>query len=80
MSDYFQAHYTYIHVRGQWLRLHYLDEGDRSSREVVVCLHGEPFWSQSFHKLIPYLVAQGYRVIVPDLIGFGRSDKYVDFR
>ena len=48
--------------------------------QVLLCLHGTPFWSHSYHRLIPLLVGAGYRVIVPDLIGFGRSDKYVDHR
>ena len=48
--------------------------------KVIVCLHGEPFWSQSFHRIIPLLTARGYRVVAPDFVGFGRSDKYVDWR
>ena len=44
--------------------------------KVLLCLHGEPFWSQSYRRLIPYLVNSGkYRVIAPDFVGFGRSDK-----
>ena len=46
--------------------------------KVLLCLHGEPFWSQSYRRLIPYLVNSGkYRVIAPDFVGFGRSDKVI---
>lgn len=56
------------------LRMHYLDEG-RSNAPVALCLHGQPTWSYLYRKMIPGLVAAGYRVIAPDLFGFGRSDK-----
>jgi len=56
-------------------RVHYLDEGPRHG-PVVLCLHGEPAWSFLYRKMIPVLVDAGYRVIVPDFIGFGKSDKY----
>lgn len=55
------------------LRLHYLDEGDRNSRETILLLHGEPSWSYLYRHFIPLL--KQYRVIAVDLIGFGRSDK-----
>lgn len=55
-------------------RMAYLDEGPRDG-EVVLCLHGEPSWSFLYRHMIPPLVAAGYRVVAPDLIGFGRSDK-----
>ena len=54
--------------------MHYLDEGNRDG-ETVVLLHGEPSWSYLYRKVIPPLVAAGHRVIAPDLIGFGKSDK-----
>ena len=54
------------------LRMHYIDEGEGPT---VVLLHGEPSWSFLYRKMIPLLVNGGYRVVVPDLIGFGRSDK-----
>ena len=63
----FQPHY--LELGG--LRLHYLDEGQG---EVIICLHGEPSWSYLYRKLITPL-ARSYRVIAPDFIGFGRSDK-----
>lgn len=56
------------------LRLHHLDEGDRNA-PVVVLLHGEPTWSYLYRHIIPALVQAGCRIIAPDLIGFGRSDK-----
>lgn len=60
------------------LRVHYLDEGPAEGH-VIVMLHGQATWSYSFRKMIPILTAAGYRVIVPDLIGFGRSDKPADW-
>ncbi len=56
------------------LRMHYVDEGHPDS-SVVVFLHGEPSWSYLYRDMINCMVAEGYRVIAPDLIGFGRSDK-----
>lgn len=57
------------------LRGHYLDEGDRDSEEVFLCLHGEPTWSYLYRKMIPLFANVGARVIAPDLLGFGKSDK-----
>ena len=54
--------------------MHYLDEGP-SDGDVVLLLHGEPSWSYLYRHMIPPLVAAGNRVIVPDLVGFGKSDK-----
>lgn len=59
------------------LRMHYLDENS-SSKDVVLLLHGEPSWCYLYRKIIPHLVDAGKRVIAPDLIGFGKSDKYND--
>lgn len=56
------------------LKMHFVDEGPPDG-EVVVLLHGEPTWSYLYRKMIPVFVAAGYRVIAPDLIGFGRSSK-----
>jgi haloalkane dehalogenase len=64
----------YIEVGG--LRVHYLDEGPAGAPPVL-CLHGEPSWSYLYRKMIPVLVAAGHRVVAPDLVGFGRSDKPV---
>ncbi|ALO47547.1 haloalkane dehalogenase [Pseudohongiella spirulinae] len=60
------------------IRVHYLDEGSVDSDDVVLCLHGQPTWSYLYRKMIPVFVQRGHRVLVPDLIGFGRSDKPVD--
>jgi len=56
------------------LRVHYLDEGPADG-ETVLLLHGEPSWSYLYRKMVPPLVDAGLRVVVPDLVGFGRSDK-----
>lgn len=61
----------YLEWRG--LRVHYLDEG--AGERVYLCLHGEPTWSYLYRRMIPHFVAAGARVVAPDLIGFGRSDK-----
>ena len=60
------------------LRGHYLDEGPKDAEEVFLCLHGEPSWSYLYRKMIPIFTAAGARVIAPDLLGFGRSDKPVE--
>lgn len=59
---------------GGALRIHYLDEGPANA-DPILLLHGEPSWSYLYRKMIPVLVAAGHRVIAPDLVGFGRSDK-----
>ncbi len=59
---------------GGSLRVHYLDEGPADG-PVVLAMHGEPSWSYLYRKMIPLLVAGGARVIAPDLVGFGKSDK-----
>ncbi len=58
------------------MRMHYVDAGDPGG-EVVLLLHGQPDWSYLYRKMIPVLAAAGLRVIAPDLIGFGKSDKPV---
>ncbi len=59
---------------GGQLRIHYLDEG-AAEGDVVLLLHGQPAWSYLYRHMIPPLVEAGFRVIAPDLVGFGRSDK-----
>ena len=59
---------------GTALRLHYLDEGPRDAAPVLL-MHGEPTWSYLYRHFVGPLVASGHRVVAPDLIGFGRSDK-----
>jgi haloalkane dehalogenase len=56
------------------LRMAVLDEGPRDAQPVLL-LHGEPTWSYLYRKMVPLLLDAGLRVVVPDLIGFGRSDK-----
>ena len=56
------------------LRMHYIDEGPRDA-SVVLMLHGNPMWSYLYRHMIGPITAAGYRAVVPDLIGFGRSDK-----
>lgn len=56
------------------LRVHYVDEGPRGG-PVVLLMHGEPSWCYLYRKMIPPLAAAGARVLAPDLVGFGRSDK-----
>ena len=71
----FSPHYLLVDDgEGGQLRMHYLDEGPASA-DPVLLMHGEPSWSYLYRKMIPILVAAGHRVIAPDLIGFGRSDK-----
>jgi pimeloyl-ACP methyl ester carboxylesterase len=60
------------------VRVHYLDVGSHDADTVWLCLHGQPTWSYLYRKMIPVFAAAGHRVIAPDLIGFGRSDKPVD--
>ena len=57
-------------------RIHYIDEGPKDG-EIIYLLHGEPTWSYLFRKMIPTLIDEGYRVIAPDMVGFGKSDKYI---
>ena len=56
------------------LRVHYLDEGPRDAAPVLL-MHGEPSWCFLYRHMIPVLVEAGHRVVAPDLVGFGRSDK-----
>ncbi len=76
LADYpFAPHYVDIDDQdGGSLRVHYLDEGPADG-PVVLAMHGEPSWSYLYRKMIPTLVASGVRVIAPDLVGFGKSDK-----
>lgn len=63
---------NYIDIDG--LRMHYVDEGPEQS-DPILMLHGEPTWSYLYRHMIPICAAAGHRVIAPDLIGFGKSDK-----
>ena len=74
LEDYdFQSKYMDVE---EGLRLHYLDEGNES-KPIILLLHGEPSWSYLYRKMIPTL-SNNFRVIAPDLIGFGKSDKLVN--
>ncbi|WP_426416477.1 haloalkane dehalogenase [Aestuariirhabdus sp. LZHN29] len=75
LPDYpFAPHYADLNdPEGNQLRMHYVDEG--AGAETLLLLHGEPSWSYLYRHMIAPLVAAGYRVLAPDLIGFGRSDK-----
>jgi len=77
LKDYpFEAHHVDVPSGdGSELRMHYLDEGQG---EIILCLHGQPSWSYLYRKMIPVFVEAGYRVIAPDLVGFGKSDKPVN--
>jgi haloalkane dehalogenase len=77
LKDYpFNPHYVEVDAGdGAQLRMHYLDEGEG---EVILALHGQPSWSYLYRKMIPPMVKAGYRVIAPDLVGFGKSDKPTD--
>ena len=57
------------------LRVAHVDAGPRDAGEPMLCMHGEPSWSFLYRKMIPVFTAAGHRVIAPDLVGFGRSDK-----
>ncbi len=57
------------------LRMHYLDEGPADAPITWLCLHGNPAWSYLYRKMIPSFLEAGHRVVAPDLIGFGKSDK-----
>jgi haloalkane dehalogenase len=68
---------NYVEVpdgEGGRLRIHYVDEGNREA-DPVLLIHGEPSWSYLYRKMIPILAEAGNRVLAPDLVGFGRSDK-----
>ncbi len=69
----FRPHYAEV----DGLRIHFLDEGPRDAAPVLM-LHGEPSWSYLYRKLIPVVTEAGHRVVAPDLVGFGRSDKPVE--
>lgn len=69
----FQA--NYVEIDG--LRMHYVDEGPENG-EIILLLHGQPSWSYLYRKMIPPLANAGYRVIAPDLMGLGKSDKPID--
>ena len=71
----FAPHYSEVpDTEGGTLRIHHLDEGPADG-EIILCLHGQPSWSYLYRKMIPVFVEAGFRVIAPDFVGFGKSDK-----
>ena len=71
----FEPHYTEVpDGDGGSLRIHHVDEGPRDG-DIVLCMHGQPTWSYLYRHMIPILNDAGLRVLAPDLVGFGRSDK-----
>ena len=61
-----------------WIGIKLVAEDGPADAPVVLLLHGEPSWSYLYRKMVPPLVAAGHRVVAPDLLGFGRSDKPAD--
>lgn len=70
----FASHY---HTLGCGVRVHYLDEGPRDA-PIALLLHGEPTWCYLYRHMVGPLTQRGFRVVAPDLIGFGKSDKLLD--
>jgi haloalkane dehalogenase len=71
----YDPHYVQVDdTEGGTLRQHYLDEGPKDANPILV-MHGEPTWSYLYRHMIPEFTRAGHRVVAPDLIGFGRSDK-----
>ncbi len=66
--------YTPHYIEIENLRVHYVDEG-KNDKQPILLMHGEPSWSYLYRKMIPILLEADFRVLAPDLIGFGRSDK-----
>jgi len=70
--------YTPRYTEYAGLRVHHIDEGPADAAVTVLCLHGNPSWSYLYRHMIPVFTGAGLRVVAPDLIGFGRSDKPAD--
>jgi haloalkane dehalogenase len=69
----FKSNYIDVGSTGP-LQMHYIDEGSKTGK-IILLLHGNPAWVYNFREIVPLLVGTGYRVVAPDLIGFGKSDK-----
>ncbi|MES3016056.1 MAG: haloalkane dehalogenase [Pseudomonadota bacterium] len=74
----FAPHYIDSLPAADDARVHYLDEGDAAAPVTALCLHGNPSWSYLYRHMLPVFTGAGLRVVAPDLIGFGRSDKPLD--
>jgi pimeloyl-ACP methyl ester carboxylesterase len=70
--------YATSHVDIAGCRVAYVDEGPRDAAVTALCLHGNPSWGYLWRHMLPVFTAAGLRVVAPDLVGFGRSDKPVD--
>lgn len=76
LKDYpFEPNYIDDLTGYKGLRGHYVEQGDKDADDVFLLLHGEPTWSYLYRKMIPVFSAAGARVIAPDMLGFGKSDK-----
>jgi len=74
----FTPHYVDDLPGYEGLRVHYVDEGPQDAGRTFLCLHGQPTWSYLYRKMIPVFLESGARVVAPDWLGFGKSDKPVD--
>jgi haloalkane dehalogenase len=76
IKDYpFDPIYTNIQTKdGTTVRVHHIDEGPRDG-PILLAMHGQPVWSYLYARMIPFLNEAGIRVIAPDLLGYGKSDK-----
>jgi len=76
IKDYpFSPVYTNIFAKdGTEIRIHHIDEGPKEG-PILLAMHGQPVWSYLYSKMIPILNDAGIRVIAPDLVGYGKSDK-----
>ena len=77
----YESKYTYIKDETGELRMAYIDEGNVNSDKVCLLMHGEPTWSYLYRHVIKEIkekCGDDVRILVPDLIGFGKSDKYLD--
>jgi len=76
IKDYpFEPVYTSIQTKdGTEIRVHHIDEGPRNG-PILLAMHGQPVWSYLYARMIPILNEAGIRVIAPDLVGYGKSDK-----
>jgi len=75
MTERFEFPFKENYAEVDGIRLHYVDEG---TGPPILMVHGQPTWSYLYRKMVPPLVAAGYRCVVPDLMGFGLSDKPAD--
>ena len=71
----YAPHYVHDLPGYEGLRIHYIDEGPRDAGQVFLCLHGEPTWAYLYRRMTEVWKPLGARVIAPDFLGFGRSDK-----